>query len=287
MKHTPFNVTTPHLNQRARRLAASYASAAPFAHTYIDDLFPRAEIASVAAEIPETMLASGCVAGAAACYRKNRRVHYRKSELHHETMGPHTRGLFAALRSEPFVRFLELLSGIGGLVPDPGYEGSGVHLTGEGGLLAVHHDFNWMHCAVDHRGSYGDCARPGNPSTPETSQRVRLHRRVNVFVYLNAGWRDEYGGHLELWPRNLSACARRILPSLGRLAMFSSTDFSFHGHPRPLRPPPGRMRRSLALYYYTPGPRPPGECEDSDCETFRNADWQSIDLGRGSASVLR
>ena len=48
--------------------------------------------------------------------------------------------LFAALRSEPFVRFLELLSGIGGLVPDPGYEGSGVHLTGEGGLLAVHHD---------------------------------------------------------------------------------------------------------------------------------------------------
>ena len=278
------NFTLPNILHHAAMKSRAYASALPFPHMFFDDLFPRKAALAVASEIPERMLPSGCVASAAACYRKPG-VHYRKSELHSDAMGPYTKRLFQFLRSGFFVQFLEALSGIGGLVPDPGFEGSGVHMTGDGGVLAVHHDFNWMLCSVLASGGYTDCGRPGARQPlrghAPASERVRLHRRVNVFLYLNHDWHDDYGGHLELWSRNLSYCEHAILPTMGRFAVFSSSDYSFHGHPRPLRLPRGRMRRSIAFYYYT-RTRPAEECERGDCDTFRNAVWQQ--LGKGDCA---
>ena len=92
-------------------------------------------------------------------------------------MGDYTRQLFVTLRSQHFVRFLETLSGVSGLIPDPGYEGSGVHLTGDGGVLAVHHDFNWMLCKRDaDTGAYSDCRRPDARGMESAEGRTRLHR---------------------------------------------------------------------------------------------------------------
>ena len=51
----------------------------------------------------------------------------------------------------------------------------------------------------------------------------------------------------------MTKCARRILPEFNRLVVFSTTDFSFHGHPEPLTCPADRVRQSLALYYYSNG----------------------------------
>ena len=274
----------------------SYRSATPFPHAVIDGFFPAEALRHVLDEIPERTMPSGCIMGAAACYRKAN-VHYRKSEIHLDGMGPHTRVLFSLLRSARFVRFLEELSGIDGLIPDPGYEGSGLHVTGDGGMLKVHHDFNYMQCArgaaVAGRagGAFGQCLRPdaiwkeqarkradvASPQSTATApnREVRLHRRVNAFVYLNPDWHHRYGGHLELWARNMSSCEKRILPSLGRLVVFSSTDFSFHGHPTPMSLPEGRARRSAALYYYT-HERPHSDCEGADCSTFRNAVWKDM-----------
>ena len=53
---------------------------------------------------------------------------------------------------------------------------------------------------------------------------------------------------------------KRILPIAKRLAIFSTSSDSWHGHPHPLPCPPGRARRSLALYYYTTG-RPAEEAK--------------------------
>ena len=72
----------------------------------------------------------------------------------------------------------------------------------------------------------------------------------------------------------MSTCVRRIAPTFGRFVVFSSTDFSFHGHPAPMPLPPNRMRRSLAFYYYTEGDRPVAECEAGDCASFHDARWQ-------------
>ena len=42
------------------------------------------------------------------------------------------------------------------------------------------------------------------------------------------------------------------------LALFSTTDFSYHGLPNPLTCPPDRSRKSIALYYFSNG-RPASE----------------------------
>jgi len=239
--------------------ARSYQSATPFPHVVIEQMLPPEIVAAVASEISEVMLPSGCVPGASACYHK-RGVHIGKSELHDRSHGPYTKALFAALRGRTFVRSLERLSGVHPLIPDPGYQGSGVHLTGKGGILKVHHDFNYMLCrelgveegagegggAGERRGArggeggasgsgsrFGDCVRGASHHVGGGAERRhRLHRRVNVFVYLNADWPEHYGGHLELWNRNMTRCHRRIAPTIGRFVAFSSSDYSFHGHPQ-------------------------------------------------------
>ncbi len=81
---------------------------------------------------------------------------------------------------------------------------------------------------------------------------------MNVLIYLNKNWEESYGGHFQLWDKEMKECKAKILPLFNRLAMFTTTDFSYHGHPDPLTCPPDRSRRSLALYYYTNG-RPASE----------------------------
>lgn len=68
-------------------------------------------------------------------------------------------------------------------------------------------------------------------------------------------------------------CEQRIPPTYGRLVVFSTTDFSFHGHPHPLEAPPGRARRSLALYFYT-REFPPDDCENRNCSIRMRTNWQ-------------
>ena len=51
----------------------------------------------------------------------------------------------------------------------------------------------------------------------------------------------------------MSGREARILPLFNRCVIFSTTAFSFHGHPEPVNCPAGQTRKSLALYYFTNG----------------------------------
>jgi hypothetical protein len=95
-----------------------------------------------------------------------------------------------------------------------------------GGHLKVHADFN------------------RHPKT-------ELERRLNVLIYLNRDWKDEYGGAFELWNEDMTRCETKVMPYFNRCVVFSTTSRSFHGHPEPLECPEDRTRKSLALYYYT------------------------------------
>jgi len=148
--------------------------------------------------------------------------------------GPETKKFMHFLNSQPFLEFLQALTGIKEpLLGDPYFVGGGMHEIKKGGLLKIHADFN---------------------KHPKT----HLDRRINVLVYLNKDWKEEYGGHFELWDTDMKACVNKILPEFNTLAMFSTTDFSYHGHPNPLNCPDDRSRKSLALYYYSNG-RPSSE----------------------------
>lgn len=159
-----------------------------------------------------------------------------------------TRTLFSFLKSSTFIQFLEKLTGISDIIPDPHFRGSGIHQTLSGGFLNIHADFNRY-------------------------ERYGLHRRVNILLYLNPDWEESYGGHLELWSKDMKKCMVRVKPDIGKLVVFSSTDFSYHGHPKPLNCPKNRSRRSLALYYYT-RTRPSNECLNNNCQSSHSTLFQ-------------
>ena len=148
--------------------------------------------------------------------------------------GPKAKAFAHFLNSEPFLLFLQELTSIEEtLTPDPYFEGGGFHESKRGGFLKIHADFN------KHR-------------------KTHLDRRLNVLVYLNPEWQEEWGGHFELWDKDMTRCVSKVPPMFNTLALFSTTDFSYHGLPNPIMCPEDRSRRSLALYYYTNG-RPAAE----------------------------
>jgi Rps23 Pro-64 3,4-dihydroxylase Tpa1-like proline 4-hydroxylase len=143
-----------------------------------------------------------------------------------DSLGPNTRAFIHSLNSGTFLTFLEKLTGIDRLIADPYLAGGGLHRIEPGGKLGIHTDFN-------------------------RNDHLKLHRRINVLVYLNEDWEESFGGHFELWSDPKGAQKTKILPIFNRMAIFNTTGSSFHGHPEPLTCPADRSRKSLALYYYT------------------------------------
>ncbi len=195
-----------------------FRTAVPFPHVVIDDLFPSAVIETLIREFP------GPGERTWLTYDTQREL---KLALEDEEQIPEPLAeVLRELNSQLFVEFLEKLSGIPGLIPDPRYRGGGLHQIMPGGMLKLHADFD-MH------------------------PHMRLRRRLNVLLYLNEDWDDAYGGKLELWDKDVTTKVASIAPVANRLVVFETTDDSFHGHPDPLSCPPGRSRRSMAWYYYT------------------------------------
>ncbi len=210
-----------------------YRNAQPFPSIWFDDFFNATPLRQVLAEFPEL----GQNGKDEVHYTNPNEAKYASKGEY--KFGPTGRQLMHFLNSQPFLEFLQNLTGIQEtLIPDPYFEGGGYHQIKPGGFLKVHVDFH-KHKMMD------------------------LDRRVNVLVYLNEDWKEEYGGHFELWEKDMSKCAVRIAPLFNRMAIFSTTDFSWHGHPDPLTCPPDRSRRSLALYYYTNG-RPASEVSEAN-----------------------
>jgi len=203
---------------RLASLAREYRDAEPFPHVVVDDFLDAATLRRAAAEFPPVA---------------DDWTHY--AHVNEQKFGQTVRGRFPptlgaivdALNSATFVSALTRLTGIEGLIADPGFEGGGLHQSERGGFLNVHADFTVHPHHRDWR------------------------RRINVLVYLNEDWQEEYGGHLELWDRAMERCVRRVLPVFNRAVIFNTDPDSFHGHPDPLTCPDGRTRKSIALYYFT------------------------------------
>ncbi|MBB4382487.1 2OG-Fe(II) oxygenase [Bradyrhizobium sp. SBR1B] len=219
--------------------ALQYRENRPFPHIAIDGFFDDSVIQKVLAEYPgefdsswnRTFLDAGT---------------YEEQKLGLDRLDdfpPYIQQFVNALNSRVFVEFLERLTGIDGLIPDPYLMGGGLHMIPRGGRLAIHADFN------RHR-------------------KLRLDRRLNLLLYLNYDWSQEWGGALELWDKEVKVKEKAYLPIANRVVVFSTTDTAFHGHPDPLTSPKGTYRRSIAMYYYTNG-RPEEERSEDHTTIFK------------------
>jgi hypothetical protein len=215
-----------HFHHDPLALRSRYAAAEPFPHIVLDGLFDDTTLDEVLEDFP---------APGQMRWMSFDNAQEKKLGWYHErsTVTDRLRHFLEAMNGFEMLMFLEALTGIEGLIPDPYFGGGGLHQIEPGGFLKVHADFN-------------------------VHPKLKLDRRLNLLVYLNKDWREEYGGHLELWDQDRAACRQRILPLFNRTVVFSTTDTSYHGHPHPLTAPPGRTRKSASFYYYTAG-RPEAE----------------------------
>jgi Rps23 Pro-64 3,4-dihydroxylase Tpa1-like proline 4-hydroxylase len=214
-----------HLDALASARAVEYRSATPFPHIALDDLFDPALLDRAIEELP----------GATANWITYETVNEAKQVCSDAThFGPVAEIIVHALNSAPFVSFLEKLTGIRGLIPDPHLHAAGYMKVRPGGFLGLHYDF-------------------------ATQKELKLDRRINVLLYLNRDWRPEWGGQLELHsndPLDAKTHEEKLVePLFNRLLIFN-TPHALHGHRRPIQCPPGRARLCLSWYYYTAPPVP-------------------------------
>jgi hypothetical protein len=223
-----FTFSHTELARRAEPLRETFRNAQPFPHVVIDDFLPVDVADRVLKYFPEPD------APFWLDWTKRDTVHQPKKQgIGHasklEGAPPYLHNVLMAFNSSAFLQFLEELTGIRRLLPDPHFHGGGLHQILSGGKLAMHADSTIL-------------------------EPLQLYRRLNVLVYLNKDWKPEYGGNLELWDRECSRCEQSIAPLFNRLVLFETTKTSFHGHPKPLNTPQNVTRKSLALYYFTSQP---------------------------------
>ena len=214
-----FKLNPKQAREIGESMSADYCFADPFPHIVLDNFLPLELVKELCAHFPNEKFESDVV------FDMGYAGHHKRQILPAEC-DSYCRRAFDFFNSQPFVEFLEGLTAIDGLLPDPYFTGGGFHEIGRGGKLGVHADFR-------------------------INNKLHVNRRMNVIVYLNEGWREEYNGALELWSRDMSAKVKSVLPVLNRCVIFNTDADSYHGHPDPLTSPDGVLRRSLALYYYT------------------------------------
>jgi Rps23 Pro-64 3,4-dihydroxylase Tpa1-like proline 4-hydroxylase len=146
-----------------------------------------------------------------------------------ENYGEYIKNLFTELNSSGFIQHLEKLTGIKGLITnDIRLQGAGIHRIKRGGFLQLHTDFN------SYYNEYG-----------------KLDRRINLLIYMNPDWKEEYNGSLCLCDKETQTCIKKISPLMNRCVIFNTSNKSIHGHPEILKTPDNISRQSIAVYYYT------------------------------------
>lgn len=199
-----------------------YLLSEPFPSIILDDFFNEDSLKEVLEEFPNLESL------------KNSSKYINKNEIkfannNFDVFPKSIKNFISFLNSEVFINFIQNITSIKEpLKSDTDLSGGGLHEIKKGGVLKIHTDFN-RHPSLD------------------------LDRRVNVLIYLNKEWKDQYGGHLELWDKEMKECKKKILPLFNRMVIFSTNDFSNHGHPNPVTCPIDSSRKSIALYYFSKG----------------------------------
>lgn len=137
--------------------------------------------------------------------------------------------VFAQLRDEiaskEFCQWLSNVSGISDLYSVPDALGAGLHQGGNGSFLDVHIDFN-IHVEQN------------------------IHRRINLLIFFNKDWKEEYGGGTELWNADMTMCEKKVIPWHNRCLIFETSEISYHGYDK-IMIPENVTRKSFYTYFYT------------------------------------
>jgi Rps23 Pro-64 3,4-dihydroxylase Tpa1-like proline 4-hydroxylase len=219
------------VQDRAAELRHQFESNQPFRHVVIDNFLDPEFCRQLIADFP--------VFDAAKARNELGEVGRKAVITNLPKLGPAYARFDQMMRSREFLSFVGGITGIPKLLYDPEYVGGGTHENLSGQDLDNHVDFNY------------------HPNS-------RLHRRLNLIVFLNPEWEPEWGGCLELhrnpWLPEQASDMRSVVPLANRAVIFETSERSWHGFKR-IEIPAEKAhisRRSIAVYFYSRR-RPPEE----------------------------
>lgn len=146
-----------------------------------------------------------------------------------------TYSTFAFFNSEDWLKYLSLkLTNGRKLYADSGLTGGGWHTHKRGGKLNPHLDYS-LH------------------------PKLGMQRKLNIIIYLNPNWKEEWGGALGFWDNKSAEKPGDLVVSVwnkfNRAVIFDTTQNSWHGLPEPLACPENEVRKSLAAYFLCQPPQ--------------------------------
>ena len=197
-------------------LAASFAGARPFPHVAIENFLRPDSLTRLLEAIQPPDIAN-----------RSNDYFFAKNKFETPTFAS-SADILNEVRNELLSdRFERALSKIYGqeVFIDPQFVGGGIHQGGAGSYLDMHADFN---------------RHPAN---------AEWLRELNLLLYLNPGYDDSFGGHLEL-EHAKSGEWTRVAPQLNRMVIMLTKEFTLHGY-KPISFPPGTYRTALASYAYS------------------------------------
>jgi len=203
---------------------SNYKDQKPFPHVVIDN-FLNNDTIKLVTKFSKSLKLENCN------YKSENKYGYNNINSYPDEI----KELIIFLNSKEFIEKVEKLTGIPDcIIGNTTLKGGGFHKITNTGFLGLHTDFNntcegiYKYDAID-----------------------SLDRRINLLLYLNPEWKEEYKGHLWLCNKDEKKIEKKILPILNRCVIFSTTNKAIHGHPERLNVPEGITRDSIASYYYT------------------------------------
>ena len=151
------------LENEKETLRSQWSSASPFAHVIIDN-FLTPEAAKILNDAFPNPNRDKVNKSRDYVFAKNK---FEKSGF--RNISEDTERLYQELMGERLQKVIAYITGKETFV-DPTFYGGGMHISGEGSFLDMHVDFN-MHPI-----------------------EKTWHRHLNLLLYMNEGWQDDWGG---------------------------------------------------------------------------------------------
>lgn len=142
-----------------------------------------------------------------------------------ENMPGTIKDIISFLYSKQFMHLLEKKFNLPTLEPDWSLHGGGMHQSFNGGFLKVHSDFIYK-------------------------RKSKQKRVLNLLLYLNSNWKNEWNGSIEFWDKHMKNLKFSTPPIINNAVVFRTDVESNHGFPDAIKCPNEQSRKSIALYYY-------------------------------------
>ena len=215
-------------------LREQYLNAKPFPHIAIDNFCHVEKIEKLYNDIPDIQTKS-----ADYMFGKNK---FEKSS--YAELGNEFTELHDDLVSDRFKKIICHITDEDVFIDDTFY-GGGIHQGKQGSFLDMHADFNYH------------------------PLKEKWFRNLNLLLYLNKEWKEEYGGHLKLRHKDTGEATQVGIP-FNRMAIMKCRGYTLHGYSQ-INFPEGKYRTSIASYAYTQ--------VEKQHEAARTTEWHIDDKG--------